>query len=980
MLWTLLLHSPGWSLWAQVTPKPPLPLSDTPEHAVALLKSIDLNACDIDIAKDLTAASEALRIFRGLHDAAGEAGALLTIGDLYYSSGEFTRSLRSLNRALASARQQGDRRAEARTQLILAHVFQKLGRPQSALQAGTQALDRNTQLADDSGSAASLLALGELYEYQDPATATAKFEQAMKLSIASGDRRTQEAAFNDQGDMAVTSGSGDAFALYQSAFDIENQTGDCRNKAATLANLASHDEDIGRPQAALDLYTQAVEIERRLGDRDAEAEIRNAEAKEYEDLGDFASANSALQQSLQMERSLGSRQDEGMTIRSLGDNYLGQNKFTQALKQYRQALPILRQTQNVSAEIVVINNLGWIYANLRSPQTARVYYNRAAAMAQKSDDQFAAGYASWGIGQLEQSDALESYLKALHIFQATNQTEFEGLVDASLMMHFRSQHQPGVAIFFGKQAIEHLQEIRRNMSGLSQALQQSFLEAKADPYRNLAQLLIDEGRLYEAQQILDLMKLQEFSDYIRGPKTDLTASPSRTAAESKFEAQYQKDTENIIALENKLQQLKLKLPESKTEYDQAKSALSKERGEFEDYLHQLYLGLKAAGKTEPDRRDLDEHASNIQDAISRRPNTVGIYTLMGEDKLRLIVITSTNMVWRSYPISKKLLEKQCASFLNLLRLPKQDPATAATELFKILFGPIQKDIEQSGAHTLVWYLDGTLRYLPMSTLRNPASGKYLVETYNMVSYTPINYYLTDVPSLADVTGIAMGTSRSYDDALGGLPNVKNELNQIVTDPAFPQSQGPLQGTILLDSAFTQTAMEQKIGTQSVVHIASHFVLTPGNPEKSYLLLGGKDSDKAGYHLSVPDIVADDDLQLKGKELVTLSACQTAAGTRGSDGFEAESVSQVVLKKKAKAVISSLWEVNDQSTGALMAGFYKQWIGSNGTLTKAEALRKAQLDLLEGKTLPQPNFSNPDAPTSYSHPYYWAPFVLMGNWQ
>jgi CHAT domain-containing protein len=85
-------------------------------------------------------------------------------------------------------------------------------------------------------------------------------------------------------------------------------------------------------------------------------------------------------------------------------------------------------------------------------------------------------------------------------------------------------------------------------------------------------------------------------------------------------------------------------------------------------------------------------------------------------------------------------------------------------------------------------------------------------------------------------------------------------------------------------------------------------------------------------------------------------------------------------KGAKAVMSSLWEVNDASTGHLMADFYKRWAEGKGLVTKAEALRQAQLDLLTGKIKSTSDLSNPNAPINFAHPYYWAPFVLTGNWQ
>lgn len=81
------------------------------------------------------------------------------------------------------------------------------------------------------------------------------------------------------------------------------------------------------------------------------------------------------------------------------------------------------------------------------------------------------------------------------------------------------------------------------------------------------------------------------------------------------------------------------------------------------------------------------------------------------------------------------------------------------------------------------------------------------------------------------------------------------------------------------------------------------------------------------------------------------------------------------------MIASLWEVNDESTGELMADFYKRWADGGGREMKVEALRQAQLDLLSGRIKPNADSgADESAPVSFAHPYYWAPFILMGNWR
>jgi CHAT domain-containing protein len=111
----------------------------------------------------------------------------------------------------------------------------------------------------------------------------------------------------------------------------------------------------------------------------------------------------------------------------------------------------------------------------------------------------------------------------------------------------------------------------------------------------------------------------------------------------------------------------------------------------------------------------------------------------------------------------------------------------------------------------------------------------------------------------------------------------------------------------------------------------------------------------------------------------------------SNGREVDGLGTTAQLKGARAVLSSLWEVNDASTGQLMGDFYKRWADGGGRVEKVEALRQAQLDLLLGRVKPGGGGSGRGfagatsgkvAPvlTGYGHPYYWAPFVLMGNWK
>jgi CHAT domain-containing protein len=201
----------------------------------------------------------------------------------------------------------------------------------------------------------------------------------------------------------------------------------------------------------------------------------------------------------------------------------------------------------------------------------------------------------------------------------------------------------------------------------------------------------------------------------------------------------------------------------------------------------------------------------------------------------------------------------------------------------------------------------------------------------------------------------------------------------------------MTGVLLPNEHFTYAALKSQLGAASfpVVHIASHFVLQAGDGAEPYLMLAGDDAGSSdGYQLTLSRL-EDSPITFHGTRLLTLSACSTAKGDTANDGLEVDSLGMVAQQKDAQAVLATLWDVNDTSTSQLMSDFYARWIKSPGA-GKAEALRQAQLALLRGSASASSTTGRgmeaiPDPTTGqeklrYSHPFYWAPFVLTGNYQ
>jgi CHAT domain-containing protein len=328
----------------------------------------------------------------------------------------------------------------------------------------------------------------------------------------------------------------------------------------------------------------------------------------------------------------------------------------------------------------------------------------------------------------------------------------------------------------------------------------------------------------------------------------------------------------------------------------------------------------------------------------------------------------------------------------VLQNPKLDPLPLAQQLYKILVGPVAKDLQGAKARVLMWSLDGVLRYLPVAALHD--GKQYLVEQFRNAVFTPASQSrLLQEPS-RKWTALGLGVSKSQGDRIPALPGVVDEMHGIIREEG--SKSGVLPGTIKLDEAFTQEAMLAELRNRNpVVHIASHFQFQPGNETRSALLLGDGKFLSLAQIKSLPNVFG-------GVELLTLSACNTATGGSGANGKEIEGFGVLAQRQGAKAVVASLWPVFDTSTKILMQDFYRLREAKSDT-TKAEALRQAQLRLLRGETTlagaaakvmtldrkivheekpetaSKPSFT-PDPKRPYAHPYYWAPFILIGNWK
>jgi CHAT domain-containing protein len=265
------------------------------------------------------------------------------------------------------------------------------------------------------------------------------------------------------------------------------------------------------------------------------------------------------------------------------------------------------------------------------------------------------------------------------------------------------------------------------------------------------------------------------------------------------------------------------------------------------------------------------------------------------------------------------------------------------QIYNLLLRPVETDLAASGVKTLVFVPDGLLRSLPMAALHD--GQQYLIEKYSVV-LTPGLQLLQPQPiEQLQLRGLLAGLSEAR-EGFSALPNVVVEIDQI-------QAEIPAQ--VLLDQTFTNRSLQTRMGSTvaPIVHLATHGQFS-SNAEDTFILAwdGRINVKQLDQLLRAREGVSP-------IELLVLSACQTATGDRRA----ALGMAGVAVRSGARSTLASLWSVSDQSTAALMIEFYREL--SQPEVTKAEALRRAQVSLLHQ--------------SNYTSPYYWAPFVLLGNW-
>ncbi|MEI2577537.1 CHAT domain-containing protein [Scytonema sp. PRP1] len=823
------------------------------------------------------------------------------------------------------------------------------------------------------------------------------YQQALaisrKVDVGIPSKETQETAaliLNNIGLVYQSMGQySQALEYYQQSLTVKQKVEDKLGVGHSLNSIGGVYYETGQYFQALKFFQQALANVQNAKEPTEKANILNNIGLVYSDLGEYSKALKFYQQALAIREKIGDQDGEGTILNNIGFTYNQMKKYSQALDYYQQALAAFKKIGNQPKMGSSLNNIGFAYQQLGEYSQALESLQEGLRILQQVGDRAVAGRTFDSIGSAykgigKYSQALASYQQALFLSREVGDRPTQRITLSNIGDLLARQNKRQLAIIFYKQSVNITESIRAELRSLPREQQQSYTATVADTYRRLADLLLQQDRVLEAQQVLDLLKIQELDDYlgdVRGNERTAKGVESLSPEQS-INQGLKVVADRQIKISRQLGELQ-KIPSTNRKPDQIAKIVELEANlitEFNQFIDSPevnawleQLSPKAAQQIIP-----LENLNSLRDNLKRlNQSAVLLYPLILDNSLEL-VLTSPNTppIHRSVSIKKEELNRAIVDFRRALENPESDATVPAQKLYEYLIKPIEKDLANADAKTIIYAPDGPLRYIPLAALYD--GKKWLAQRFRTNNITALSLTELDTQPLPQIKVLAGATTQRHIVKLESislpfkaLEYAGAEVNNLAT---------MMPGTkTLLDNDFNREAMISYLNVYSIIHMATHAKFVNGKPEYSFILMGD------GNFITLPDIQK---LSLPNVDLVVLSACETAVGDQIGKGEEILGFGYQIQRTGARAAIASLWSVNDGGTQALMNAFYA--FLSQGKMTKAEALRQAQAAMITGdysgisqdqdRGILKSTRQKLPAKVSnrLSHPFYWAPFILIGN--
>jgi CHAT domain-containing protein len=714
---------------------------------------------------------------------------------------------------------------------------------------------------------------------------------------------------------------------------------------------------MGQAQLALDSWQQAQQYYRQEKDNIGLFGSQINQAQALQQLGLYRRSRKMLEQLQNDLITEGDPALKALGLRSLGNALQITGNLEESQKILAESLEITRSLNNPEATSATLFSLGNVARASNHPEDAIAFYQQAAATTSHP------------------LTKIESNLNQIALLGSQEDWQtIEDLV-SDLQKDLTDLAPSRRAIYARVNLAKNLIDLEDQNSSflqyedyISNLLKQTVAEAtELNDFRGQSYVLGTEGHWYEEQQQYALAQ--------QATEKALTLAIDINAPDIAYQWQWQL---------GRLQKQQGNRQEAIVSLTQAVSTLQDIRGDlvatntdvqysFRESVEPIYRNLVGLLlENNPDGANLIQAREVIESlqlaelenyfreaCINAEPKQIDridshaavIYPIILPDRLAVIVsIPNSPLSYYEQQIAEEDIEATLDKLLQSLNpiYSNKKRLEISQQVYKWTIEPIEAKLAQHDIETLVFVLDGSLRNLPMAALYD--GEQYLIEKYRIALTPGLQLLEPKAFDNQNLQAVVAGLSES-NQGFSALPGVKTEVTEI--------SQN-IPSQLLLNQEFTNASLQEQIKEtpSPLVHLATHGQFS-SNPEETFIVTWNDQIKVKEFEDLLR--VREENINAKPIELLVMSACQTATG----DKRAALGIAGVAVRSGARSTLATLWSVKDDSTVLLMDEFYNHLAQPDSSMSKAEALRQAQISLIHS--------------TDFEHPFYWAPFILVGNW-
>jgi CHAT domain-containing protein/Tfp pilus assembly protein PilF len=926
------------------------------------------------------------------YEAAGnrqaEAIALRLVGEIHWRLGDFGQAEPSLKKALALAAQNGDRQQQARVLNVFGLLRWDQGNYEQALQSFHQAGQLAAETGDSRLAGAVINNIGLVHdELGQYGVSLEYYQEALRRYESIDFPRGRSDTLGNVGGVHLLLGHyREALEHYRQALVISEQLESVTSMSQDHGNIALCLLGLGDSAAALDHFNRAIQMAARAGSRQDVAywtrgkantlirqgrydrglalhreavtqyeaigarteavETRYDLGRLYLALGDSLSAEAEFRQSLGLAREIGLARGVTLNLVALGDLQVRRQAFEEAIALYGQAAQRAQEMGEMGLSADALLRHAAAHQLQRRFEEASQLAGQALAIAEQIDSPYGVAEARYQLGEINRlqgipADALTQYQAAQAALPAVPDPDLGWRIHYGMGLAQADLGQTPQAIASLQQAIAFIENVRDRLE--EQRFRAGYVQDKYQVYVDLVRLQMKAGAKGDAFATAERLRTRSYFD--------LAESVAPLALDA---TEQQQATE----LKERIRQLRRALNEENSlpVGQKRQPAIGIYSAELLDAEETYEALMDSRRRRQP--QGLLAAQSPSYDAVQQRlaPGEALVEYVVSGQEVVIFVLTCENLQALTSPLGEQDLRSKVELLRDLLRHPESERwQRPAASLARTLVEPLRLAGALHEVRHLYLVPHGSLNYLPFAMLpAGTESSRLLLDEFTLAYLPTAAALLADRrPQNRQESLLALAPARSR------LRHAPGEASRV-----FELFGG--ESRLLEGAAATETAFKESAGEFDVLHLATHGYFNKFNPLLSGLELEADEHNDG--QLELHEIIG---LELDA-DLVTLSACQTGLGSGHfaeiPPGDDFVGLTRAFLFAGSDAVMATLWEVDDASTAELMQLFYTRLLLSAKTPMetsgKAVALAEAQRRLR--------------ATEHYRHPYYWAPFVLMGT--